>query len=69
MGSTQGKYKEVARICREKFRKAKAKLELSMDSTVKENIKLFYKHINSKRISWRESPAFTGCSRELVPSA
>ena len=38
---TQGYYKEVVRICREKIRKAKAQLELNLDTVVKENKKLF----------------------------
>ena len=37
------------KLCREKIRKAKAQLELSLVFKVKENSKCFYKHINSKR--------------------
>ena len=44
-----GEYKEVVRICREKIRKTKAKLELNLATVIKENKKLFYKYINSKR--------------------
>ena len=36
-------------MCREKSRKAKAQLELNLAVGVKENKKLFYKYINSKR--------------------
>jgi len=36
-------------MCREKIRKAKAQLELSLATEVKENKKLFYKYINRKR--------------------
>ena len=37
------------KLCREKIRKAKAQLELSSDSKVKDNKEYFYKYINSKR--------------------
>ena len=37
------------KLCREKIRKAKAELELSLATKPKENSKCFYKHINSKR--------------------
>ncbi len=37
------------KLCREKIRKAKAQLELSLATKAKENSKCFYKHINSKR--------------------
>ena len=37
------------KLCREKIRKAKAELELSLATKAKENSKCFYKHINSKR--------------------
>lgn len=47
--ATWGDYKEVAKICREEFRKAKAQLELKLATAVKENKKSFYKYINSKR--------------------
>ena len=33
---TQGDYKDVVRICREKIRKAKAQLELKLATAVKE---------------------------------
>jgi len=36
-------------MCREKIRKAKAQLELTLASRVKWNKKLFYKYLNSKR--------------------
>ena len=42
-------YKEVVKMCREKIRKAKARLELNLAAGVKGNKKLFYKYINSKR--------------------
>ena len=35
--------------CREKIRKVKMHLELSLATKAKENSKCFYKHINSKR--------------------
>ena len=37
------------KLCREKIRKAKAQLELSLATKAKENSKCFYRHINSKR--------------------
>ena len=37
------------KLCREKIRKAKAQLELSLATKVKRNSKCCYKHINSKR--------------------
>jgi len=42
-------YRYVVKLCREKIRKAKAQLELSSDSKVKDNNEYFYKYINSKR--------------------
>ena len=47
--ATQGDYKEVAKVCREEVRKAKAQLELRLATAVKENKKCFHKYINSKR--------------------
>jgi len=49
--ATQREYKEVVRICREKIRKAKAKLEHNLATVVKENRKHFYKYINCKRMA------------------
>ena len=46
--TTQKEYK-VAKMCREKIRRAKAQLELKLAAGVKRNMKLFYKYINSKR--------------------
>ena len=47
--ATWGDYKEVAKVCREEVRKAKAQLELRLATAVKENKKCFHKYINSKR--------------------
>ncbi|XP_066858563.1 LINE-1 reverse transcriptase homolog [Anser cygnoides] len=47
--ATEEDYKDVARLCREKIRKAKAHLELNLATTVKDNKKSFYKYINAKR--------------------
>ncbi|KAK4828141.1 hypothetical protein QYF61_023939 [Mycteria americana] len=47
--ATQEDYKGVARLCREKIRKAKAELELNLATAVKDNKKYFFKYINSKR--------------------
>ena len=38
---TWGDYKEVAKVCREEVRKAKAQLELRLATAVKENKKSF----------------------------
>jgi len=47
--ATWREYREVVMMNREKVRKAKAQLELNLAVGVKENKKLFYKYINSKR--------------------
>ena len=47
--ATWGDYKEVAKVCREEVRKAKAQPELRLATAVKENKKSFYKCINGKR--------------------
>ena len=39
------------KLCREKIRKAKAKLEHNLATVVKENRKHFYKYINCKRMA------------------
>ncbi|KAK4810884.1 hypothetical protein QYF61_013292 [Mycteria americana] len=47
--ATQEDYKGVARLCREKIRRAKAELELSLAAAVKDNKKHFFKYISSNR--------------------
>ncbi|KAK4809578.1 hypothetical protein QYF61_020000 [Mycteria americana] len=47
--ATQEDYKGVARLCREKTRRAKAELELSLAAAIKDNKKHFFKYISSKR--------------------
>ncbi|KAK4807164.1 hypothetical protein QYF61_024284 [Mycteria americana] len=47
--ATQEDYKGVARLCREKIRRAKADLELNLAAAVKDNKKHFFKYISSKR--------------------
>ncbi|KAK4823577.1 LOW QUALITY PROTEIN: hypothetical protein QYF61_003581 [Mycteria americana] len=47
--ATQEDYKGVARLCREKIRRAKAELELNLAVAVKDNKKHFFKYISSKR--------------------
>uniref|UniRef100_A0A493TTX5 Reverse transcriptase domain-containing protein n=1 Tax=Anas platyrhynchos platyrhynchos TaxID=8840 RepID=A0A493TTX5_ANAPP len=47
--ATREDYKDVARLCRDKIRKAKAHLELNLATAVKDNRKRFYKYINTKR--------------------
>jgi len=39
--STQEDYKDIMRLCREKVRRAKAQLELSLATAVKDNKKMF----------------------------
>ncbi|KAK4826721.1 hypothetical protein QYF61_010974 [Mycteria americana] len=47
--ATQEDYKGVARLCREKIRRAKAELELNLATAIKDNKKYFFKYISSKR--------------------
>ncbi|KAK4826962.1 hypothetical protein QYF61_012811 [Mycteria americana] len=47
--ATQEDYKGVARLWREKIRRAKAELELSLAAAIKDNKKHFFKYISSKR--------------------
>ncbi|KAK4819410.1 hypothetical protein QYF61_003681 [Mycteria americana] len=47
--ATQEDYKGVARLCREKIRRAKAELELNLAAAVKDNKKHFFKYIRGKR--------------------
>ncbi|KAK4830017.1 hypothetical protein QYF61_008280 [Mycteria americana] len=47
--ATQEDYKGVARLCREKIRRAKAELELNLAAAVKDNKKYFFRYISSKR--------------------
>ena len=47
--ATYDDYRYVANMCRDKIRKAKAQLELSLATKVKGNNKYFCKYINSKR--------------------
>ncbi|KAK4823211.1 hypothetical protein QYF61_027358 [Mycteria americana] len=47
--ATQEDYKGVARLCREKIRRAKAELELNLAAAIKDNKKHFFKYISSKR--------------------
>ncbi|KAK4815431.1 hypothetical protein QYF61_002646 [Mycteria americana] len=47
--ATQEDYKGVARLCREKTRRAKAELELSLAAAIKDNKNHFFKYISSKR--------------------
>ncbi|KAK4815212.1 hypothetical protein QYF61_022490 [Mycteria americana] len=47
--ATQEDYKGVARLCRERIRRAKAELELSLATAIKDNKKHFFKYISSKR--------------------
>ena len=46
--ATQEGYRDVVRSCREKIRKAKAQLECSLVTVVRDNKKYFYEYINNK---------------------
>lgn len=46
--ATQKDYKDAVRLCREKFRKGKAQLELNSATSVQDNIKCFYKYISNE---------------------
>jgi len=46
---TQEEYRDLIRLSREKIRKAKAHLELSLATVVRDNKKCFYKYINNKK--------------------
>ncbi|KAK4831147.1 hypothetical protein QYF61_015450 [Mycteria americana] len=59
--ASQEDYKGVARLGREKIRRAKAELELNLATAVKDNKKHFFKYISSKRrvrpiVLWIPSP-------------
>ncbi|KAK4829944.1 hypothetical protein QYF61_007667 [Mycteria americana] len=47
--ASQEDYKGVARLCREKIRRAKAELELNLTTAIKDKKKNFFKYISSKR--------------------
>ena len=46
---TQEEYRGLVRSCREEIRKAKAQLELRLDTVVRDNKECFYKYINNKK--------------------
>ncbi|KAK4831679.1 hypothetical protein QYF61_018676 [Mycteria americana] len=48
--ATQEDYKGVARLCREKIRRAKAELELNLAAAVKDNKKHFFKYIAKENL-------------------
>ena len=64
--ATYDDYRYVANMCREKIRKAKAQLELSLATKAKENSKCFYKHINSKRKARENLHPFLDAEGNLV---
>lgn len=47
--ATQENCKDISRVCRGEMRKAKAQQEFNLDTIVKDNLKCFYKCINTKR--------------------
>jgi len=61
--TTQEDYKDVVRLCREKIRRAKAQLELSMATAVKGNKKHFCQYIQNK---WRAKENLHLMRREIV---
>ena len=46
--ATQEDYKDVARLCRKKIRRARAQLELNLAMAIKGKNKCFYKYMSSK---------------------
>jgi len=46
--ATQEDYKDIRQLCREKIRRAKAQLELSLATAIRDNKKCFYKYISNK---------------------
>ncbi|PKU34089.1 rna-directed dna polymerase from mobile element jockey-like [Limosa lapponica baueri] len=59
-------YRDVARLCRDEVRKAKAQLELNSARDVKKNKKGFYRYINQKRKVKGNVPPVMSNSGELV---
>lgn len=49
----QEEYKEAARLCRDRVRKAEARLELHLARDTKKNKQGFYGYLNQKRKSRR----------------
>jgi len=47
--ATQEEYRGLVRSCREEIRKAKAQLELSLATVVRDHKKCFYKYVNHKK--------------------
>jgi len=45
--ATQEDYKDIMGLCREKIRRAKAQVDFSLATAVKENKKCFYKYISN----------------------
>ncbi|PKU42713.1 rna-directed dna polymerase from mobile element jockey-like [Limosa lapponica baueri] len=49
-GQATQEYRDLVRLYREKIRKAKAQLELSLAINIRDNKKSFYKYVNNKRV-------------------
>ena len=64
--ATYDDYRYVANMCREKIRKAKAQLELSLATKVKDNNKYFCKYIYSKRRARENLHPFLDAEGNLV---
>ena len=66
IGISYDDYRYVANMCREKIRKAKAQLELSLATKVKGNNKYFCKYIYSKRRARENLHPFLDAEGNLV---
>ncbi|KAK4819351.1 LOW QUALITY PROTEIN: hypothetical protein QYF61_001243 [Mycteria americana] len=64
--ATQEDYKGVARLCREKIRRAKAELEFNLSAAVKDNKKYFFKYISSKRRAKENLQPLTGGGNPVI---
>lgn len=51
-GTVNSEYKKVASICKEKFRKAKARNKLNLTTMVKDNKRKVFTNILTVRMQW-----------------
>ncbi|KFQ18254.1 hypothetical protein N331_11172, partial [Merops nubicus] len=61
-----GEFRDAARLCRDKVRKAKGQLELNLGREAKENKKGFYKYMNQKKKVKEGIPSLRNSNGELV---
>ncbi|PKU49591.1 rna-directed dna polymerase from mobile element jockey-like [Limosa lapponica baueri] len=64
--ATWEEYRDVARLCRDEVREAKAQLELDLARDIKKNKKGFYRYINQKRKVKENVPPLLSSNGELV---